>query len=153
MVRCDSRGDCLSDSEVRIEVRLKEKIIQYEKTAYNELMALVAENSALKAFSHIKFKPVLMQLKGARWGPSKPIKLREQRTVPKYYNSFFHLFAIRDGVLLTKETTPRTRDILESFCIIVGADSRTVIWHDYKELFDLSLCTMINRINKYFPDE
>ncbi|HWQ75847.1 MAG TPA: hypothetical protein VN441_11065, partial [Syntrophomonas sp.] len=77
----------------------------------------------------------------------------EQRTVPKYYNSFFHLFAIRDGVLLTKETAPRTRDIGGSFCIIVGADSRTVIWHDYKELFDLSLCTMINRINKHFPDE
>ena len=143
-----------SQMEQRSDSGLLERILAYEEQAVQALTRQVQADPALQAIAipGLTFQTELRQTKSGRYGPSSPIRLAEQKKVPRYYSSSFELMTLFEGKPLAEACPGGTMSLFCAFVPLVCANRDEVLWYHYQTDFPPELAALTRRIARTFPD-
>ena len=141
-----------SQLEQRSDSGLLERILAYEEQAVEVLTRQIQTDPALQAIPGLTFQAELRQTKSGRYGPSSPIRLAEQKKVPRYYLSSFALMILFDGKPLAEVCPDGTTSLFCAFVPLVSTNRDEVLWYHYRTDFPQELAALTRRIDCAFPD-
>ena len=144
-----------SQLEQRSDSGLLERILAYEEQAVQVLTRQIQTTPALQAIAipGLTFQAGLRQTKSGRiGGPSSPIRLAEQKKVPRYYFSSFELMILFGGKPLTETCPDGTMSLFCAFVPLVSTNRDEVLWYHYQTDFPQELAALTQRIACAFPD-
>ncbi len=137
--------------EQRSDVGLLERILAYEDQAVQALTRQIQAAPALRDIPGLSFETRLCQTKSRRSGPSVPIRLAEQKKVPRYYFSSFELNVLFHGKPLAEACPGGIMSLFSTFAPLVCANRDEVLWYDYQTDFLPELAVLTQRIARTFP--
>ena len=143
-----------SQLEQRSDNGLLERILAYEGQAVHVLTRQIQTDPALQAIATpgLTFQTELRQTKSGRYGPSSPIRLAEQKKVPRYYLSSFELMILFEDKPLSKACPDGTMSLFSAFVPLVCANRDEVLWYHYQADFSKELTALSERVARAFPD-
>ena len=133
------------------DVGLLERILAYEEQAVQVLTRQIQAVPGLHTVPGISLETRLCQTK-SRWnGPSVPIRLAEQKKVPRGYFSSFELSVFCDGKPLAEACPDGIMSLFSAFVPLVCANRDEVLWYDYQTDFPPELAALTQRLAHTFP--
>lgn len=133
------------------DVGLLERILAYEEQAVRVLTRQIQAVPALRDIPGLSFQARLCQTKSRRKGPSVPIRLAEQKKVPRYYFSSFELDVLFQGKQLAEACPDGIMSLFSTFVPLVCTTVDEVLWYDYETDFLPGLAELSQRIASAFP--
>ncbi len=134
------------------DVGLLERILAYEEQAVRVLTRQVQAVPGLHTLPGISLETRLCQTK-SRWnGPSVPIRLAEQKKVPRGYFSSFELDVLFQGKQLAEACPDGIMGLFSAFAPLVCTTVDEVLWYDYETDFLPELAELSRRIAGTSPN-